>query len=93
MTDEGAACAVGTAVTIDCAGPAAAGADKIAGDAERDEASEVAPDESRMITGGEADDTGVGSRACSSRWRESACIIRGGNGTDSRVEVRIVSAL
>lgn len=62
MTDEGAACEVGTAVTIDCAGPAAAGADRIAGDADRDEASEVGPDESRMTTGGEADDTGVGSR-------------------------------
>lgn len=62
MTDEGAACKVGTAVTIDCAGPAAAGADKIAGDADRDEASEVGPDESRMTTGGDADETGVGSR-------------------------------
>lgn len=61
MTDEGA-CKVGTAVAIGCAGPAAAGADWIAGDSDRDEASEVAADESRITTGGEADDTGVGSR-------------------------------
>ncbi len=84
MTDEGA-CKVGTAVAIGCAGPAAAGADWIAGDSDRDEASEVAADESRITTGGEADDTGVGSRVFWSRFRSQLALYEGGYGADLKL--------
>lgn len=63
--------AIAVATGVAAAGAAGGTIGGIAGDWDLDEISEVGPDESRMTTGGEADDTGVGSRVC--RMQRTRC--------------------